>query len=275
MKVLKNINNNICLCLDSKGRELIAFGKGIGFVKPPHDIPLSRINRTFYDIGESDYLALKDIPIETLNVAIHIIDTAGDELGAKYPSSAIFSLADHINFAIQRQSENIYLDMPIVQDLKQLYPKEMELAVSALKYINYELHTNLQRNEAGTLALHLINDREQPVTHNGVNSQDELEECTIIIEQVTGVFIDRDSFNYSRFATHFDYMMKRLAKGEQVPAQSNEMLEILKEKYPINYQSVLKIAERIGKDMKITISEAEILYLLIYVNRLCIRETVV
>lgn len=36
MRVVKNINNNISLCLDSHNNEVIAFGKGIGFMKPPY-----------------------------------------------------------------------------------------------------------------------------------------------------------------------------------------------------------------------------------------------
>lgn len=52
MKVIKNINNNISLCLDSRNNEVVAFGKGIGFTKPPYDVPLSKIDRTFYDVDE-------------------------------------------------------------------------------------------------------------------------------------------------------------------------------------------------------------------------------
>ena len=43
MKVIKKINNNVALCLDGNQRELIAFGKGIGF-KP---IPYELTNKTF------------------------------------------------------------------------------------------------------------------------------------------------------------------------------------------------------------------------------------
>ncbi len=31
MKVIKKINNNVALCVDNHKKELIAFGKGIGF----------------------------------------------------------------------------------------------------------------------------------------------------------------------------------------------------------------------------------------------------
>lgn len=50
MKVVKKINNNVAICLDSNNCELVAFGKGIGFPKMPYEIQdLSLIDRTFYD----------------------------------------------------------------------------------------------------------------------------------------------------------------------------------------------------------------------------------
>lgn len=37
MRVIKKINNNVALCLDSDNHELIAFGKGIGFPQIPYE----------------------------------------------------------------------------------------------------------------------------------------------------------------------------------------------------------------------------------------------
>ena len=51
MKVIKNINNNVSVCLDGDGYEVVVFGSGVGFVKPPSEIPLEKIQRTFYDIN--------------------------------------------------------------------------------------------------------------------------------------------------------------------------------------------------------------------------------
>lgn len=271
MKCIKNINNNICLCLDSKGRDVIAFGKGIGFIKPPHDIPLDKINRTFYNIKNSDFEALKDIPIEVINIAIDIIDKASLELDARYPSSAIFAMADHINFAIKREDENIYLDMPIIQDLKQLYPREMNYASNVLKYINNNLHVDLKPTEIGNLALHLINDREIPA--KAVQDTTEIiEKCTQIVEKTIGIKIDRNSFNYSRFATHFDYMVKRVRESKQATLLDGDMYKMLINKYPINYDAVEQIQKFLLKNQKINLDDGEKLYLLIHINRLCDRE---
>lgn len=50
MKVIKNINNNVSVCQDSTGAQVVVFGKGIGFCKPPYELPMAKIQRTFYDI---------------------------------------------------------------------------------------------------------------------------------------------------------------------------------------------------------------------------------
>lgn len=271
MKCIKNINNNICLCLDSKGREIIAFGKGIGFIKPPYDIPLSKINRTFYNIKDTDFEAMKNIPIEVINIAINIIDKASTDLNAKYPSSAIFAMADHINYALKRANENIYLDMPIVQDLKLLYPKEMELAVNTLNYINKELNANLLRNEIGMIALHLINDREIVVKEQQ-NTEEIIEKCTHIIEKKVNILIDKNSFNYSRFVTHFDYMLKRIKESKQATMLDKDVFKMLKEKYPENYKAAKCIQENLFKNENLRLNDGEMLYLLIHINRLCERE---
>ena len=38
MKAIRKINNNVAVCLDAGGSELISFGKGISFPKMPYEI---------------------------------------------------------------------------------------------------------------------------------------------------------------------------------------------------------------------------------------------
>lgn len=63
MEVYKKINNNVALARDAKGRELVVFGKGIGFASMPYELTdLSRIQRTFYDVNEKYLALLRDVP---------------------------------------------------------------------------------------------------------------------------------------------------------------------------------------------------------------------
>lgn len=132
MKVIKNINNNISLCLDSRNNEVVAFGKGIGFTKPPYDVPLSKIDRTFYDVDEEQLAVLKRIPEDVLEAAAEIVDLANEKMDNQFRENVVFTLADHIDFAIQRYRKNINIKLPLFYEVRQLYPGESELGRQAL-----------------------------------------------------------------------------------------------------------------------------------------------
>ena len=125
MKVIKNINNNISLCLDSRNNEVVAFGKGIGFTKPPYDVPLSKIDRTFYDVDEEQLAVLKRIPEDVLEAAAEIVDLANEKMDNQFRENVVFTLADHIDFAIQRYRKNINIKLPLLYEVRQLYPRRI------------------------------------------------------------------------------------------------------------------------------------------------------
>lgn len=102
MKVIKNINNNVSLCLDSNNNEVVAFGKGIGFTKPPYEVDLDKIQRTYYGIDPTYINMINDIPEDILDISDKIINYARMKLENPVNSNIVITLADHINFAIQR-----------------------------------------------------------------------------------------------------------------------------------------------------------------------------
>ena len=52
MRVEKKINNNVAVCTDGNGQELIALGRGIGFPQTPYELTdLSKIDMTFYRVS--------------------------------------------------------------------------------------------------------------------------------------------------------------------------------------------------------------------------------
>ncbi|MBQ6333474.1 MAG: PRD domain-containing protein [Erysipelotrichaceae bacterium] len=271
MRVIKNINNNIAHCLDSKGREVVAFGKGIGFYKKDEEIPLDKINRTFYNIKDTDYGIIRNIPTIIINTAIYIIDYVSDELNLDFPSSSAITLADHLQFAIERKDKNIYLEPPLLQDLYQLYPDEMRVALESLKIIEKMTGEKLPRMEAGTLAMHFIADRLNSHNKKQLDTAEITEKCTVIIENVFHVSIDRDSFNYSRFATHLDYLIRRLQTHEQIQSENKGLFEEIRKNYEDSYNCAIKICGYLAEQLDASISNEEILYLIIHINRLISR----
>lgn len=217
MKVIKNINNNISLCLDSRNNEVVAFGKGIGFTKPPYDVPLSKIDRTFYDVDEEQLAVLNRIPENVLEAAA-------------------------------------------------------EIGKQALNILKKRLDIALPREEAAAIALHFVNYKAQAETTPDIDYGSIIEQATGIIEQELQVTVDRDSFNYYRFVTHMHYMMKRTLDDAMIDTQNRDIFESMKKEYPSIYSCSVKVAALIEQQLKKSLSEEEILYLILHINRLCARE---
>ena len=272
MKVIKNINNNVALCIDNSGREVIAFGKGIGFIKPPSDIPLSKIERTFYDVSEQDFNVFKDIPEQVLKASIMIIDHLERYLGKSLMSTASLALADHINFAIQRKDTNMHLNLAISEDIKHMYPDQARYAMYALDIIEEQTGVRLDDNEAGTIALHFINNQVVEKTDIQIVNQKILERSVEIIEEEFDIQIQKDNFNYSRFATHMEYLLQRTLKDKQIESKNIQMFDSLKIEYPNAFSCALKIDVLFKKRLDIKLSDEELLYLVLHINRLCSRE---
>ena len=274
MKIKKNINNNVSLCIDNKGRELIAFGKGIGFIKPPYEVPLDKIERTFYNIKETDLDLIASISTDVLEAAINITDSVERNLNITLMPSAALALADHIEFAIQRKRQHIVLALPVQEDIRQLYPDEVKEAYKALDIIKEYTGVRLRKDEAITIALHFISNRIEKTFDTDVNINKILKKITDIIEQTFTLRIDKESFDYSRFITHVNYLMKRVVKGAQSDSDNKEMFESMKKQYPLSYECVREINIVFLEELDRSLNDEELLYLMIHINRSCSRELV-
>ncbi|WP_298733673.1 PRD domain-containing protein [uncultured Subdoligranulum sp.] len=272
MRVVKNINNNISLCLDSHNNEVVAFGKGIGFMKPPYDVPLSKIDRTFYDVSEEQIGLLNRIPEEVLETAAAIVDLANETSGHQFRENVVFTLADHIDFCIQRQKEHIHFKLPLFYEVRQLYPEESKIGQKALQIIRQRLGVELPREEGAAIALHFVNYQAQEVQGDTVDYGAIIDETTRTVEEELHVSIDKDGFNYYRFVTHMHYMMKRTQNDQMIVSQNQDIFESLCQEFPDIYRCACKIGADMEKTLHQKLTDEEMLYLMLHINRLCARE---
>ncbi|MDE1526655.1 PRD domain-containing protein [Lactobacillus gasseri] len=107
MRVEKKINNNVAVCTDGNGQELIALGRGIGFPKTPYELTdLSKIDMTFYRVSSQTVQMLTTISEDVIMVSSKIVQLAQTKLQNQFSTNVVFSLADHISFAIERIKKN-------------------------------------------------------------------------------------------------------------------------------------------------------------------------
>lgn len=277
--MIKKLNNNFAICVDSEGKECIAYGKGIGFPKTPYELnDPSRIDRRFYDVDEK-YLALfNELPEKVLHFTVKLVDIARNELKYELNPNIVLTLADHINFCIQRAKQHIYVQMPLIYEVEQQYPLEGRLGRYALKQVERRFAIQLNQNEASGIAMHFVNARYNAKTKCDVTMQwqqrydDVLEDTVSIIEDEMGIVINRASFNFARYSSHLMYLLQRLGTGNLLDSNISEMYRSMQAQCPKINQCVELIGEYFHQKWNLILSEEEKLYLLLHINRICTRE---
>lgn len=274
MKAIKKINNNIAVCLDADNHQLIAVGKGLGFPKMPYEITdLKRIQRTFYNVDSMYVDMASEIPSDILSIAAEIVDLFRLKVPTPITSNLVFTLADHIKFAIERRKKGMVFTAPMQYDIENLYTDEFEMGKKALGIINNKLHANLPSEEASNLAIHFINARNMSTKPNGNEGESDLiSDITDIISGYFEIYIDKHSFSYSRFVTHMQYLLKRQTEGISIHSGNKVMYEDMVNNYPKTADCVKKISKYLAEQRGINLEDEEKFYLMLHVNRLCSRE---
>lgn len=276
MEAVRKINNNVVICRDSKGRELVAMGKGLGFGDIPRNIALKDIERTFYNIEDSYYKLVEELPSEILSFAAEIVDIARNELSYELSPNQSVTLADHIAFAIDRAKKNIRVRMPLVYDIQQLYPREYRIGKYTIRRIRKEFKIGLSDDEAVGIAMNLINGRidesESAAASRKKEDEEMLEDITILVEKNLRFIVDRESFSYARYATHLQYLFGRIHTGKIFKTDNAEIYEEMKKEFHDIYRCVEDIRKLIKSEWNAEITDEEMLYLMLHINRIYTKQ---
>lgn len=273
MKVIRNINNNVSVCVTGTGVEVVAFGKGIGFRTPPYEVSLNQIERTFYDVNPAYLDVINSIPAEILNLSAKIVDLAREVIDSPISSNVVFTLADHINFAIRRNKANMAVKLPLLYDVEHLMEKEMMVGIKALELLKKDLRIYLPKEEASSIALHIAN-AEAARESGAAQRQDEnvIERITQFIEDFFEITIDREGYNFSRYAMHIRYLIRRGEKNELISSEDTSLYDSLSQAAPQIRECVDEIALYFQESLKIILTKEECMYLMLYTYRFCSRE---
>lgn len=277
---IKRINNNVAICLDNAGRQVVAMGSGIGFGKFPKDIPLSAIERTFYQVDVRLMDGIANTPREILELSTQIVDEAMNTLPYGLSPNLPFTLADHIDFAIKRVKQNISIRMPISYEIAQSFPVEYRIGLHATHEIWKRLRVRLDDKEAAGIAICIVNSRielddQVPTSASSHVDEDMLEDVTEIVEDVFARTIDRRTFAYSRFATHTLYLLQRVRntdrRTEPIDATAAAQLpsyQKVKEQFPKGGEAVDRIASHLQDEWRVDLDDTERLFLLMHIGRI-------
>lgn len=275
MELIKKINNNFAVARDSLGQIIIVSGKGIGFEKMPSEIKdLSKIARTYYDVDERYIDLIQQLPEDIVNLSTKIVDYASSKLQQKLNPNLFFTLADHINFAIKRYKQGVKFEFGITYEMKYLHHEEMIIGEYIVKILNKRFQVKLPEDEAAVIAMHLL----EAETHydkninNDININHLMEEICKILTRNLNIEINKDGFNYCRFVTHVQYLIQRRNKKSALSSDNEKLFQTMIDEFPYTYQCIKDIHQYFDEELKWNISEEEMLYLMLHINRLCNNE---
>ncbi len=274
MKLLRKINNNAAVAQDKRGREMVVLGRGVGFHPMPYELTdLSVVYRTFYDVDPQYYEMLSSLPEEALMAAADIAEQAEIALQAELNPNLPFTLADHIAFAQEREKQGIRLATPLHYDVQHLYPREYELGLQAMETVRLRTGAALPRAEAVNIALHIVNaELEGSDLSSTLAAVEVLDEVTVLVERELGIALDRESYNYARFAMHIQFLVRRLSSGKVMEQGSGKMLSELSAEYPATYRCAQAVAKEIEQRHGWHCSSDEVLYLMLHIYRVQNRQ---
>lgn len=272
-EIKKVINNNIVSSVDLNGNEVILRGLGIGFQKKANDIvEEDKIEKIYGDLnknilGKLQYL-LQEIPPEYEEVCSDIIDNIRNKLNVKVNDTIYISLIDHISFAIKRKHENLKYKNALLWEIKKFYPREYELGVEAINIIKDRLNEEFSLDEAGFIALHIVNAELGSKIDDTVIITEIMHKILQIVKYYYGIEFDEDSLHYERFITHLKFFCNRVMSNTECVVDDAELNQVIREKYKKDYKCVEKIKQFIKTEYGKDITEEEMTYLTIHLKRI-------
>lgn len=273
-RITKILNHNSFMGIQSKNdQECLIMGKGVAFGK--------KVGQTVSVTGDARVYSLKELtdrgeakeiiksvsPL-CLELANEVLDQAEEEFG-KVDRSILFTMADHLDFAVRRIQNGEQISNPLTDDIRIMFYKEYKVAGCIRDLLKEKLGIRIDEHEIGYIALHV----HAAIVDENVSQAMEIartvRECICMVEEETGKSIDVMSLSYNRLMNHVRYMVARAIHGEKLKMSLNDYMSV---KFPGPYMTAEKICRKMEKSLKLPIPDIEIGYLAMHLERMMDRE---
>ena len=278
VKINRVFNNNVVLAYQDDS-EIVVFGKGIGFGKQHGDeIDKTKVEKIFTTTEKQTHSfenLFKEISNEYADLTFMIVKQAEADLGIEFDSSIYIAIMDHINYALIRAKQGLFVKNELLWEIKRTYKKEYEAALKTLSIISEQTKITLPQDEAGTIAIHYFN-AEDPSHHikESYRAVEIIQDIIKIIQYFFKIEFDENEMNFNRLMTHLRYFANNMLNGE-IKEESNDGLPLFKQlkmQYPRTYDCVLKIRKYIKEKLEKDVSDEELMYLMIHIQRIVSKE---
>ena len=273
-RVKKALNHNAVIAIGARDiQEYLILGKGIGFGKKVSEHFNVREGDSVYslkDITERGNAGeiVKSVLPACLEVANQVILEAEKVFG-KIDKSVIFSMADHIEYAVKRMKNNEQISNPLTEDIRILFHMEYKAAQCVVPLLKEKFDVEIDSDEIGYIALHIHSAIENQKVSQAMYIAQAVRECISMVESETGRKINVMSFSYNRLMNHVKYMIARILNDEKIKLNMNDYMEV---KFPKEFEIATVICNNVGSNLKRNVDDAEIGYLAMHIERVISGE---
>lgn len=276
MKIAKVINNNVISVYQADGTELVVMGRGIAFKKKPGEtVDENRIEKVFAlknkQTSDNFKMLLREVPIELIVIVEEIVDYAKKNLGKKLNENIYVSLTDHINFAVERQQQGLEIKNALLWEIKQLYKEEFRIGLKTLERIKGKLDIDLPEDEAAFIAIHIVNAEMNEEVSTTMDITKFMQQIINIVKYHFGTEFEEESLSYFRFITHLKFFAQRVFKGAHYEDNYDHLYDLIKEKHKEAALCTEKIKMFVEKEYNHKLTNEEMLYLTVHLERVVNR----
>lgn len=272
-RVKKVINNNFISAIDQSGNQVVIRGLGIGFKKKPGEWIKSDKVEAVYKIDNkttSNKLQelINQVPKEYIDTGIQIIDNIKLKLDKKLNANIYITLIDHLSFAIERKKLHQEYSNVLLWDIKRFYQKEYELGKESLQIIKKNHGVELSVDEAGFIALHIVNAELDTNMGSMIKITTFMQEVIEIVRNYYNIDLDEESLDFGRFITHLKYFSQRLFNNKPTEDTDFQLQRMIRENYSKDYGCAEKIKQYIKEKYSLDLTGEEMMFLTIHLKRI-------
>lgn len=272
MKIEKILNNNVVITLNERREEVVVMGRGLGFKKKAGDVLDKALIEKVFSLNSNELNdrfkeLLAEIPAACMIASEQIISLAKERLPGKLHNSIYISLTDHIHFAVQRHTEGIDIKNVLLWEIRKQYPKEFAVGIAALEIITQRMKITLPEDEAGFIALHLVNAQLNDDMHNTLQITRVMQEIMHIVKYHFRLEYNEEALSYHRFVTHLKFFAQRLLGKNYVTSDDDSLYQAVKAKYQAAFRCAQKIDSHIQRHYQHHLTSEEMLFLMIHIER--------
>lgn len=274
LRINKILNNNVVTVIDvANNIEKVVMGRGLGFKKKiGEEIDESLIEKVFSIENPNENLKFQklvhEIPLEYFKISERIISYAKGILDVQFDEHIYIALTDHLSFAIKRINSGIEIKNYLLWEIQNIYIKEYEVGLWAVTFIKKELDISMGEDEAGFIALHLINASISESIPNTINITSIVQNILNIVKYYFTIDFAKDDLSYDRLVTHLKFFAKRIITKKQPGDDDKTFFQIMKDSYQEEFNCACKIKLFIEKNYDYKIIDSELVYLTMHLRRI-------